>query len=669
MSTIDLTQFHATFYAESFDGLAGMEEQLLRLEQGARDADSLDAIFRAIHSIKGSSATFGFSEIAQFTHDLESLLDAIRKRAVEPDSAVIDLLLESVDCVRDLLTRSEKGQPAELDSAARLSARISAFQPTSKAPSSSPAASEAPLLRTFSISLRPSEHFFHGGNDPLSLFRMLQTMGDLTVCADLERLPVLSELQPENCYLAWQLTLVTEASRDDVTEVFDWVLDACELLIEETTTAAQNVPDGSAAVSPPNPVPPLEAGTEKLIQRMAVARDERVSSHIQVSTEKVDRLINLVGELVITQSMLNETAAGIGFAKSSLLLDCLTQLERNTRELQESVMSIRMVPISHVFGRYVRMVRDTGTALGKSIDLKISGEQCELDKSLIEKLVDPFAHLIRNSIDHGIEPPAERRQKGKPERGTISLHAEHKSGWVVVTIEDDGRGLDLEAIRQKAIERGLIDTKTALSREQSEQLIFAAGFSTAAQVTDVSGRGVGLDVVRNNIQSIGGAVEVSSVAGKGTRFTLRLPLTLAILDGLLLSVGTEIFVLPLTQILESLRPSREELKTIAECCHVVRIRGEYIPILALHALLDIPGGITDPQRGIIVLLESEGSRFALLVDDLVGQQQVVMKNLESNYRKVDGMLGATILGDGKVALILDVSALARMHERRQRVAA
>lgn len=667
MSTIDLTRFHATFYAESFDGLASMETNLLRLEQGARDGETLDSIFRSIHSIKGASATFGFSEIAQFTHTLETLLDAIRKCHIEPGRNIISLLLECVDCVRRMLAANESNTPLDAEALADLAARIDAAHSPAAVELEPSDESEAEcgsqqIQHTYSISLQPSKRFFHGGNDPLNLFRMLRTMGELTVEPDLSGLPPLDRFEPESCYLSWKLTLVSEATRGQISEVFDWVLDACDLHIE----------DGVIEQLPCGETVDATLSTEKNftpVARAAPRLEQRQSGYIQVSTDKVDRLINLIGELVITQSMLDELGNGKRIANLPLLVEQLSQLARNTRELQESVMSIRMVPISHVFNRYIRMVRDTSLTLGKEIDLVISGQHCELDKSLVEKLVDPFAHLIRNSIDHGIESPAERRSKGKPPRGTIALHAEHKAGAVIVTIKDDGRGLEHEAIRAKAIERGLLDPGANLSAEHIEQFIFVAGFSTASEVSDVSGRGVGLDVVRNNIRSLGGSVEVQSTAGEGTQFTLRLPLTLAILDGLLLSVAGEIFVLPLAQILESLRPTSAELESIAECCQVVRIRDEYIPILALHELLNIPGAIHDPRQGILVLLEADGSRFALLVDDLVGQQQVVMKSLESNYRRVEGMLGATILGNGKVAVIIDVSALPRINARRRQAVA
>jgi two-component system chemotaxis sensor kinase CheA len=648
MSTIDLRQFHATFFAESFDGLASMEANLLRLEQGERERELLDTIFRAIHSIKGSSGTFGFSEIAHFTHVLETLLDEIRKGLREPDSHLIDILLESVDCVRHLLLSAERETPIDAARITEVENKIGTLALADTAlPGSVKTVAPASTEKHFHIRFYPTKNFFIGGNDPISLFRMLETMGDLKTQIDLSRLPPFDALDPEHCYFAWQLDLISEASREQIEEVFDWVIDECELSLDEITSATPIVA-------------PIEE--HRHAERRQLDRDhaEVSTTSIHVSTGKVDRLINMVGELVITQSILNQIGNHFDMSKLPMLLNDLAQLERNTRELQESVMSIRMVPISQVFNRYSRIVRDTSLQLGKKVELKISGEQCELDRSLIEKIVDPFAHLIRNSIDHGIETPELRKRQGKPEHGTIHLHAEHCSGSVVITISDDGQGLDHDKIRAKAVERGLLDAQTPMSNDQLEQMIFLPGFSTAASITDVSGRGVGLDVVRSNIQSIGGKVDVRSIVGGGTQFTLRFPLTLAILDGLLLSVGEEVFILPLTQIIESLRPAAEDIKTIADACRVLQIRDEYLPILALHQLFAVPGAVSDPTQGILVLLEAEGTRFALLVDDLVGQQQVVMKSLETNYHRVEGMLGATILGTGKVALILDVAALRRL---------
>ena len=647
-----------------------MESNLLKLEQGEHDSELLNAIFRAIHSIKGSSATFGFNEIAQFTHILETLLDEIRKgkRAIIPTT--INVLLESVDCLRHMLSSAQNSSALDLAQVTDMAQRISALNQIESAETTELITPiEAPARESvFRITFRPFPQFFHTGNDPLNLFRLLETMGELESEVDFSHLPVLAELDPENCHLGWQMTLKTEASRADIEDVFDWVVDDCEFeLIEEL---APGIELNSRTSTPSAPQAQISDDKRQHNRRQSDAdRFDSSAISIHVSTTKVDRLINMVGELVITQSMLNQIGTHFDMSKLALFQDSLVQLERNTRELQESVMSIRMVPISYVFNRYVRMVRDMAAQLDKKIELRISGEQCELDKSLIEKIVDPLTHLIRNSIDHGIESPDLRRQMGKPEQGTIWLHAEHSSGSVAITLRDDGEGLNHENIRVKAIEQGLLEPHATLTFEQVEQLIFMPGFSTAKTVSDISGRGVGLDVVRSNIQSIGGTVDANSVSGRGTQFTLRVPLTLAILDGLLVAVGEEIFILPLMQVIESLRPTREDIKTVAGDSQILHIREEYLSVVALHELFSLPNAISSPWQGILVLLEADGTRFALLVDGLVNQQQVVMKSLESNYQKVDGMLGATILGDGKVALILDVTALHRLSQKHKQPAA
>lgn len=650
-----------------------MESNLLKLEQGEHDSELLNAIFRAIHSIKGSSGTFGFSEIAQFTHTLETLLDEIRKGKREINPATINVLLESVDCLRHMLSSAQNSSALDLAQVTDMAQRISALnQIDSTETTEFIAPMVAPTRESvFRITFRPFPQFFHTGNDPLNLFRLLETMGELESEVDFSHLPVLAELDPENCYLGWQMTLRTEASRADIEDVFDWVVDDCEFeLIEEHAPVVGLNSRTSTPIAPLAPQTQMSEDKRQHNRRQSDAdRFDSSAISIHVSTTKVDRLINMVGELVITQSMLNQIGTHFDMSKLALFQDSLIQLERNTRELQESVMSIRMVPISYVFNRYVRTVRDMAAQLDKKIELKISGEQCELDKSLIEKIVDPLTHLIRNSIDHGIESPALRKQMGKPEQGTIWLHAEHSSGSVAITLRDDGEGLNHEKVRAKAIEQGLLEPHATLTSEQVEQLIFMPGFSTAKTVSDISGRGVGLDVVRSNIQSIGGTVDANSVSGSGTQFTLRVPLTLAILDGLLVAVGKEIFILPLMQVIESLRPTREDIKTVAGDSQILHIRDEYLPVVALHELFSLPNATSSPWQGILVLLEADGTRFALLVDGLVNQQQVVMKSLESNYQKVDGMLGATILGDGKVALILDVTALLRLSQKHKQPAA
>ncbi|MDA8257978.1 MAG: chemotaxis protein CheW, partial [Betaproteobacteria bacterium] len=412
--------------------------------------------------------------------------------------------------------------------------------------------------------------------------------------------------------------------------------------------------------TPPPPAAPVAAKTPAKPEAAKPASVE--STSIRVGIEKVDQLINLVGELVITQAMLAQTAADYDPVQFERLLNGLTLLERNTRDLQEAVMSIRMMPMSFVFSRFPRVVRDLASKLGKQIELKTIGESTELDKSLIEKITDPLTHLVRNSLDHGIEMPEERLAKGKPAKGTLTLSAAHQGGNIVIEVADDGQGLNRERILAKAKERGL-PVHDNMPDQEVWQLIFAPGFSTAAQITDVSGRGVGMDVVKKNIESLGGRVDLYSVSGQGSRVTIRLPLTLAILDGMSVALGNETFIVPLTYIMESLQPPAHDIKTVAGQGRVVHVRGDYLPLVALHQVLNIEPKFTDPSSGIVIIVEADGERAALFVDELVGQHQVVIKSLESNYRKVPGIAAATIMGDGRVALILDVAALVRMSKQ------
>lgn len=692
MPIIDLSQFHAAFFTESFDGLDSMESKLLQLEQGEHDNELLNAVFRVIHSIKSASGTFGFDDIAQFTHTLETLLDEIRKGKREINSTTIGVLLASVDCLRSMHVSVQNNTALDSAQVADVAQQIDELYHAGNMRISELPEQVAPPgdEKLFRITFRTLSRFFQDGNDLFNIFRLLDNFGELKTGVGFYGSS--DDNNPENYSLVWQMTLRTAALRTDIEDIFDWVAGDCEFeLIEDAVeTAPGGLQNATNTFTTTDLSPRIQVAAtagaastgkssaglvargrdrrEQLRRQNDSIRVDGASASIHVSTEKVDRLINMVGELVITGSMLNQTGTHFEANKLTLLRNGLAQLERNTRELQDSVMAIRMVPISQVFNRYLRMVRDMALQLDKKVELIISGEQCELDKILIEKIVDPLTHLIRNSMDHGIESPAVRRQEGKPEHGTIWLHAEHSSGSVVITLRDDGQGLNHEKIRAKAIEQGLIEAHAAPAPEQIEQLIFLPGFSTAATVSDISGRGVGLDVVRSNIRSIGGSVEANSTAGGGTRFTLRIPLTLAILDSLLVSVGEEVFVLPLTQVIESLRPERQDIKTVAGQGQVLHIRNEYLPVVALHELFSIPTAINHPCEGILVLVEADWGRFAMQVDNLVSQQQVVMKNLESNYRKVDGILGATILGDGRVALILDVTAMLRLNQNHKQSA-
>lgn len=658
MAVIDLKQFHATFFAESASGLDAMETDLLRLEANTGDVETMHSIFRAVHSIKGAAGTFGFNEIAGFTHGLETFLDKMRTGGLRASAAIVNLLLKSVDTLRDLLAAAQAGQPPSADAKRAHTEVITELAAVDTAVAvanatggfAAPvAALETPAVTTtetiYRIEFAPQPHLLTTGNDPLRLLQLLARMGTaLDVIANTDALPPLEEMQPETSYFSWHLTLTSVVSRKEIDDVFAWVADDCRLAIDEggAASALEAAPSVSAAAAP----------------RERAEATAGASGSLHVSTEKVDDLINLVGELVITQTMLKQIGENVTSSQVANLQAALAQLERNTRELQQRVMSIRMLPASFAFNRFARMVRDTSQALGKKVELKISGEQSELDKTVIEKLIDPLTHLLRNSLDHGIEAPAVRVAAGKSAVATLALHAEHKGGNVVIRIADDGQGLNREKIRARAIARGLLSADQAVSDDDINRLIFMPGFSTADVVTDVSGRGVGMDVVRRNIQSLGGNIDIHSETGKGVTFTVRLPLTLAIVDGMSIALGDQTFILPLTFIVESIRPEPNAVRAINGNGRVIEVRGEYVPVVVLKDLLGFAAAPT-PQESILVLVEADGRKVALQVDALLGQDQVVIKSLEANYRKVRYMSGATILGDGRVALILDVAALVR----------
>ncbi|MGH8504757.1 MAG: chemotaxis protein CheW [Stenotrophobium sp.] len=672
---IDITRFHQTFFDESAEGLDVMESALLKLDVGNTDAEIINTIFRAAHSIKGGAATFGFAEVAGFTHLLETLLDQMRSSQSEVTQPDVDVLLRSVDIVRSLLAAASSGKPADDAAVAavrsELEAALSASDDTAHNQSqlAAPAvaavsAPTAPAESGWRIKFIPKPELFRSGNDPLRILRELGELGTLQAEINEAVLPSLADAEAEDCYLSWNLVLQSSCSMASLREVFAWVEDECELQIE-ALVAEQ--PAASVAVAN-TPATAPRAAELKVIKG---GRD-KVETHktgsdggsLRVGTEKIDSLINLVGELVITQAMLTQQASALDPVLNEKLLTGLSQLDRNTRSLQEAVMSIRMLPMDFVFSRFPRMVHDLAAKLVKQARLVTVGESTELDKSVIEKIADPLTHLVRNSLDHGIEMPAARVAAGKDEIGTITLKAAHQGGSIVIEVSDDGHGLDRDRILAKAKERDIAIGDNA-SDSEVWALIFAPGFSTAEQVTDVSGRGVGMDVVKKNIQALGGQIEITSRLGQGTKISIRLPLTLAILDGMSMAVGDEIFIVPLNAVAESLQPKPEDIKSIAGQGRVVRVRGEILPLVPLREVFHLGVGITEPHKGILVLIESEGRKVALMVDELVGQQQVVIKSLESNYRRISGISGATILGDGRVALILDVGDLVRISAREK----
>ncbi len=683
--TIDLSQFKQTFIEESDEGLDVLESGLLALDTGTADDEVIHAVFRAAHSIKGGAGTFGLNEIADFTHVMETLLDEMRdgRRAISKQG--VNLLLNSVDVLRELMDAARDDQVPEMSRAndvkqqldqllAQNDEALAAAEQTVDETEAAVAQPADTVPSGWLIKFHPHEHMLRTGNDTVRMFRELDSLGDMENTVDLSELPELVHMDPELSYLSWEITLKNNAQLGDIDravieEIFEWVEDDCDLSIEalpddpaeaeqpaveETTEAAsvesQEVTENITPITPPTPPAAVKPAQKK-------KKTGSEGGSIRVGTDKVDTLINMVGELVITQSMLSQMGDDFSMEKLEDLREGLAQLERNTRELQESVMRIRMLPISFSFQRFPRLVHDLSQKMDKKIELKMTGEQTELDKTVMEKIGDPLVHLVRNSLDHGIESPEVRVAAGKNEVGTINLNAYHQGGFIIIEIIDDGAGLPRDKLLEKAIDKGLVSASENLSDEKIYDLIFHPGFSTADQVSDISGRGVGMDVVRKNIKELGGNVDVSTEPGKGTKFTIRLPLTLAILDGQLIRVGNETYIIPLVSIIESLEIQTENINSIAGTTEVYKMRDEYIPLVRLYEVFDVQPETTRLQDCLLVVVEGDGGKAGILVDDLLSQQQVVIKSLETNYRRLQGISGATILGDGTVALILDMSGL------------
>jgi len=666
--SMDISDFYQTFFDEADELLADMEQHLLELDPLAPDIEPLNAIFRAAHSIKGGAATFGFSVLQETTHLLENLLDGARRQEMSLSTEIINLFLETKDIMQEQLDAYKTSQQPDAESfeyicqalrqlalEAQQQQEAPAAQPVVQQPVVQPAAAPAAIEGGMRISLN--------GLKASEIPLMLEELGNLGEVKD-----------PHQTEHSLDVTLLTSASEDDISAVLCFVLEPEQISF---STPTQSAPVVAAANSPeavvtPEPAPAPVANAAPPAAKPAAAQAEAPkarakaseSTSIRVAVEKVDQLINLVGELVITQSMLAQRSGTLDPVNHGDLLNSMSQLERNARDLQESVMSIRMMPMEYVFSRYPRLVRDLAGKLNKQVELTLQGSSTELDKSLIERIIDPLTHLVRNSLDHGIEEPATRIAAGKSAVGNLVLSAEHQGGNICIEVIDDGAGLNREKILAKAASQGLA-VSDSMSDEEVGMLIFAPGFSTAEQVTDVSGRGVGMDVVKRNIQEMGGHVEIRSQAGKGTTIRILLPLTLAILDGMSVKVNDEVFILPLNAVMESLQPQAEDLHPLAGGERVLQVRGEYLPLVELYRVFEVEGAKTDATQGIVVILQSAGRRYALLVDQLIGQHQVVVKNLESNYRKVPGISAATILGDGSVALIVDVSALQTLNREKR----
>ena len=682
--------FRQTYLEESFEGLDVMEAGLLALPPGEPDKEKINEIFRALYFIKGGSGTFGFNEIAGFTHVLETLLDEMRDGRRDVTQESIDAMLSAVDILRDMLTKLSNHEDIDEERALEvqnvLEAILGGASNTLGEIAGEPTSDSATRVGEWQISLVPEPELLQTGNEPLRIFRELETLGELEVNADDSDLPDMASYNPESVYIKWNLTLSGEGvNEEDIREVFEWIDgDGADVTIK---LIASDIQDNEVPL-PATPKVATSAAIEKSTNTSQTKQADEVTAKpavkpkakpradkaeakpkqegsIRVDLSKIDQMVNLVGELVITQSMLSqfgeqaessaESAEETSMEWVDKLKEGLTHLERHTRELQESVMNIRMLPVSFAFNRMPRIVHDVSQKLGKQIDLVMEGEGTELDKTMLEQLTDPLVHIVRNSIDHGIENPDVRIAAGKPEMGTVKMAAFHQGGNILIQITDDGAGIDHHRIAAKAIEKGVIDEDHNLNRDEIVDLIFHAGFSTADEVSDISGRGVGMDVVRRNIRGLGGSVDVKTVPGEGSVFTIRLPLTLAILDGQLCKVGAQTYVFPLVSIIESIQVDEAMIKGIAGETELYKLRDSYIPVIRLHNKLGIQDACTDLTQGLLVVVEDAGQRAGVFVDDLLGQQQVVIKSLETNYMKIEGIAGATILGDGTVSLILDVS--------------
>ncbi len=666
---MDLSQFTQAFFVEAIELLAQMEQLLLELDLEQPDNEQLNAIFRAAHSIKGGAATFGFSALTETTHLLETLLDRARHGQLRLSGPMIDAFLETKDALQEQLTAYQANREPEADMVAHICGVLQQLarenSDAAAASAASPAPAPAPAPAVVAAAPAPAEPAAAAGGDGALRIRFsaLPDSECELLLGELANLGTVRSKTRSGTDLT--VMLETTCDPDAIIAVCCFVIDDSQIVIDragaEPAPAEAPVASAPAASVAVAAAPaPVAAAPAAVVAAAAAAAGTKESSSIRVDVEKVDQLINLVGELVITQSMLTQAATMLDPVAYERFLSGLGHLERNARDLQESVMSIRMMPMDYVFSRFPRVIRDVSAKLGKQIRLDTFGKETELDKGLIERIVDPLTHLVRNSLDHGIETPDVRVRNGKDATGQLLLSAQHHGGNIVIEVSDDGAGLNREKILAKALQQGM-PVSEAMSDDEVWQLIFAPGFSTAEQITDISGRGVGMDVVKRNIQEMGGHVEIQSRGGRGTTTRIVLPLTLAILNGMSVKVGSEAYILPLSYVIESLQPLEEHLHSITADGHVIKVRGEYLPMIELHRVFDVAGAQTKPTQGILVIVQADDSRFALMVDELLGQHQVVVKNLETNYRKVPGISAATILGDGSVAFIIDVAAMPRIQ--------
>ncbi|HTP73588.1 MAG TPA: chemotaxis protein CheA [Burkholderiaceae bacterium] len=680
---IDLTQFYQVFFEEAGENLAHMEQMLLGLDLAQADDEDLNAIFRCAHSVKGGAATFGFADVAELTHQMETLLDKLRRHELEPQTRMVDVLLAAGDALKAQLARHQGAGGGAVDTRALIAdiqqlasgsspamaapATAAAATPPTKAAPATPMTSQGERLLELTVGPLPDPA---SADNLLDLFKEIAELGQMEALdaghsADgMRRFKITTRSSDGDLIDLFTFHVPREALRlGPLTRGYGFHKDAPGAPLEESDQGYgffADAPGAPSADAPPTPAGPRSDTARAASATKAADKGATLeSSTLRVSVDKVDQLINLVGELVITQAVLAQTSSQLDAHQHQQMTAGLADLQRNTRDLQEAVMSIRMIPMSVIFNRYPRMLRDLAAKLGKKVELVTQGEATELDKGLVEKITDPLTHLLRNSCDHGIELPDERVAAGKAPHGTITLAASHQGSSVLIEVRDDGRGLSRARLLAKARERG-IDAPDTLIDSDVWNLIFAPGFSTAEVVTDVSGRGVGMDVVKKNITALNGSVEIDSAEGYGMSVKVRLPLTLAIMDGMSVGVGAESYILPLSSVVESFQVEPGMVRTVGVCNRVVQVREEYMPVIDLEGVFAVPRADGHDGNGIMVIVEAEGSRVAVLVDELLGQQQVVVKNLESNYRKVANVSGATIMGDGRVALILDAGALVRL---------
>lgn len=680
---MDITEFYDTFFEEADELLAEMESHLLELDVDNPDVERLNAIFRAAHSIKGGAGTFGFEALQRTTHLLENLLDYTRRGELALRRDIVDTFLEAKDMLNDQLDAYRQGgepDPEALERICETLRRLAleelgedAGAEVAGAAPSAPASPEPPADQPPEAAAPAGGEAVAGGGArfQVTLIGVADKDRDLLI----EELAQLGDIEDQQADgERHRVVLTSSLSGDDIEAVMCFIVEPEQLEVRGLDTAApasaaaESEPETNVeAEAAPEPAPAKPAAPAKAESSAKSADGGKKggeSTSIRVPVAKVDQIINLVGELIITQSMLNQVAEDSETINDGALVTGLNLLQRTARDLQEAVMSVRMVPMDYVFSRFPRLVRDLAGKLDKDVELITEGKSTELDKGLTERIIDPLTHLVRNSLDHGIETPDRREAAGKPRTGRLTLSAQHQGGNILIEVIDDGGGLNRDKILEKARSSGL-SVSDSMSDDEVWQLIFAPGFSTAEAVSDVSGRGVGMDVVKRNIQAMGGHVEILSTPGQGTTTRIVLPLTLAILDGMSIKVGQEMFILPVSAVIESLQPRTEDLYSMAGGDVLLKVREDYLPVVAVHHALDVADAITDPTRAIAVIVQGEGRRYALLVDQLVGQQQVVVKNLETNYRKVPGVSAATILGDGSVALILDVADMHRLGQSKK----